>query len=361
MALHVVEEALQGGKACRASDQAAVQTNRQHLGRIQTGRVTLPVQHVEGILEVIKKLGTRIETLHRGEAHVIGVECVRHHQMRLRLAMGLNLDPIGQIVRVGVGVIYEAAMLDHQAPRVGTVAPGVPALRRGTGHGAKLIHRFNQMRTLGGFVHHLIRNPAQAVAGNFVSTFEHRRHRLGVALHRHRNAKHRDRHAPRLELAHQTPETGARAVFVNRFHRQVAVRKRLCTNDLGEKGLGSGIAMQHIVLTTLFIIEHELQGDACAIGPGCVGWLFAVAMQIARVSAVVHDEASVVTKGSLALPNWRCRTGSSMVPIQRAGAGDRKSSKVRATTLVARRKSSRSRFSSARLAFDSGTLRGPAP
>jgi hypothetical protein len=38
-----------------------------------------------------------------------------------------------------------------------------------------------------------------------------------------------------------------------------------------------------------------------------------------------------------------------------------KSSSVRATTLVARRKSARSRRSSARLAWDSRTVRGPAP
>ena len=67
-----------------------------------------------------------------------------------------------------------------------------------------------------------------------------------------------------------------------------------------------------------------------------------------------------------------CRAASTadaehVVGVEGAAVGDdaagheSRSRRVRATTLVARRRSSRCRRSSARLAFDSSTVRGPAP
>jgi hypothetical protein len=53
------------------------------------------------------------------------------HELRGAVAFDFDFAPVRQVVRVGIGVVNEAAMLDDEAARVRTVAAGVPAERRG--------------------------------------------------------------------------------------------------------------------------------------------------------------------------------------------------------------------------------------
>src|SRR5450830_1241397 len=78
MRLDVVEEALQRDEAAGAAEQTAMHADRQHLGRF----FAFLVEHVEAVFQVLEELFAGVETLWRGEAHVVAVERIGHHQMR---------------------------------------------------------------------------------------------------------------------------------------------------------------------------------------------------------------------------------------------------------------------------------------
>nr|GEU28080.1 hypothetical protein [Tanacetum cinerariifolium] len=291
VALHVIEEARQRGQARRPAHDAAVQADGQHLGRVQPGRVALGVQHVEGVLQIVEELRARVETLGGGKAHVVGVERVGHDQLRCagHLAVGAgvrDLLPERQVVAVVIGVVGEAAVFHDQPARIGRVAPRVPALRRAARQVADDVHGFLHVGALGGFVHVLVADPAQAVAGDFVAQRLERGHRLGMALERHRHAKHGERQLAVFEQAQHAPQARARAVFVQRLHAHVAVGKRRRADDLGQKGLGTGVAVQYTVLGALLVVEHELQRHARLARPPGVGRRGTVADQVARIVVV---------------------------------------------------------------------------
>ena len=54
--LHVVKKALQGAKAAWPSQQPAMHADGQHLGSVQSLGITLLVQHVEAVLQVLEEL-----------------------------------------------------------------------------------------------------------------------------------------------------------------------------------------------------------------------------------------------------------------------------------------------------------------
>src|SRR4029079_17709604 len=130
----VVAEAFQSGDSRRAADDARVPADHPPLWHIHPARIAFAVQHVERILEVIEELRAAVEALHRGKAHVVAVERVGHDEVRHALhdavALDLYFAPVGQVVRVRIGVVDETAMFDDETARVRTVAAGVPAERR---------------------------------------------------------------------------------------------------------------------------------------------------------------------------------------------------------------------------------------
>ena len=118
-----VEESHQRRGTRRVARQPTVQTHREHL----RGLRSLRIEDVEGIPQVGEELLPRVEALGGGEAHVVGVQGVGHDEV----GPTRDLDPVGQVVGVGVGVVEEAAVLDDEAARIGAVPTGVPAERRG--------------------------------------------------------------------------------------------------------------------------------------------------------------------------------------------------------------------------------------
>ena len=54
----------------------------------------------------------------------------------------------------------------------------------------------------------------------------------------------------------------------------------LCADGLGEKGLGRGVAMQQAVLTTFFVVDHELNGDLGALRPFWIKRASTITMQV---------------------------------------------------------------------------------
>ncbi len=77
-----------------------------------------------------------------------------------------DLDPVGQVVSVGVAVVEEAALFDDQAARVRADPAGVPADRAAAGRALDRLDRPLDVRPLLGFGDVLVVDPAPAVAGD---------------------------------------------------------------------------------------------------------------------------------------------------------------------------------------------------
>ncbi|OMP13156.1 hypothetical protein COLO4_02182 [Corchorus olitorius] len=278
MALGVFEEALEAHQATGATDQPAMQTDGKHLGR---GGAFF-VEGVEGVLEVLEELLGGVEALDLGESHVVGVQGVGDHQVWP--AGGRIGFPIGQVVVVGVAVVEEAAFLHHQAPGIGPGSAGVPAQRSFAGQFGEDLDGALQMDALLGFVHVLVVDPAIAVAADLVAGLDHGADDLGVALGGHGHGKDGQGHLVPGEQFQDAPDAGATAVFVERLHGHVAdARQRLGGDHLGKKGLGLLVAVEDVALATLFVIEHEGQGDAGVTRPAGVGRLGAIADEITGI------------------------------------------------------------------------------
>ena len=244
------------------------------------------MQDVEGIFEVIEKLLSRIEALRRGEAHVVRVQRVRHHQLRRRQ----RPVPVGEVIRVGVRVVEEAALLGNQPVRVRTAAAEVPAQRSLARHLRMDLDCFREVRFLGCLVNRLVVDPAVTVTRNLPARFLHCGQDLRVTLQRHCDAEYGNGKTAFPEQPVQSPETGTRSVFIERLHIHVTLaRVGRGTNYLREERLGCGVSMQHTVLCTLLVVNDELHGGARTVRPGRIGWLRAVATQIAWIVFRTHS------------------------------------------------------------------------
>jgi hypothetical protein len=115
-----------------------------------------------------------------GEAHVVRVERVRHHQVRrARAVRARDLGPERQLVAVVVAVVLEAAVLDHEPARVRAVAPVYqPAAPRR--QLAVDRDRAREVLALLGLGHVLVVDPAPAVRGDLVPVGERGRDERGL-------------------------------------------------------------------------------------------------------------------------------------------------------------------------------------
>ena len=127
------------------------------------------------------------------------------------------------------------------------------------------------------------------MARDLVAEGDERRRRLRVALERLRDAEHGERERTTLELTENSPDAGARAVFVDRLHAHVPRGIRRGVDDLGEEGLRARIAFVDRALAALLVVEDELHCDASSLRPVGTGDVAAVAGEVAR--SVVRSHA----------------------------------------------------------------------
>ena len=133
--------------------------------------------------------------------------------------------------------------------------------------------------------HVLVLDPFEAVGGDLPVGFLHGGDLLGRAHQGGGDAIDGDGQAVGGEVAPQPPEAGAGAVLVHRLHVGVAlVGPGRGADDVGEEGLGRGVAVEDVVLAALFVVEHDLHRDIGAAGPFGIGRRTAVAEHVAGVS-----------------------------------------------------------------------------
>src|SRR5690606_11800178 len=107
MAFHIFDETLQRAEAARPPRQPAVQA---HGHRFWPAVAAFLVKRVEGVLHVGEGLLTVREAGLDAEAHVVYVERVWNDEKRIDgVAMPVMVEPVGQVVVIGVGAIFEAA------------------------------------------------------------------------------------------------------------------------------------------------------------------------------------------------------------------------------------------------------------
>ncbi|MNH60701.1 hypothetical protein D3C73_125920 [compost metagenome] len=305
MTFGVFDKAFERSEATRTTDQAAVQTDREHLRRFGT----FGVKHVERVFEVFEEVVTLVETLHLGEAHVVGVEGVRDHQMRL--AGRVVRFPIRQVIVVGVAVVEETTFFHDQATGVRASAAGVPAQWALAGDFGEDADRFEHVLALLRFVHVLIVDPAVAMAADLVAGIDHCADHVRVALGGHGHGEDGQRNVEFLEQFQNPPDPGAAAILVKRFHAHVTrALQRLSGHHLGEEGFGLFIAVQNVALAAFFVIEYERQSDAGIARPVWVRRVTAVTDQVAWVvSAHCSLPSYSLTDGCGGLAGWRHSDG----------------------------------------------------
>src|SRR5690554_4951286 len=297
--LNMIEKTLQRAEAAGATKQPAVHSHREHLGRL----LSFGIEHIEGVAQIGKEMLGSIEALGRGEAHIVAIQGVRHDQVVMLdpLAIG-RTGPERQVITVVVAIVEKTALIQHQPPGVGTVATGIPALRPLPIQTLKDFDGSLHVLTLNLLGYLLVVNPAVAVTGNLVTQLLEGMCHLGVTLQRHGHTKDRQRQAPTLKLTQDAPHAGTRAILIDGLHAQVAVRIGGRADDLGEKLLGAGIAVQHTVLAALFIVEHKLYGNFSPAWPVGMGRVTAVTDKITGIfGANAHAYSSIVLHHIMAL------------------------------------------------------------
>ncbi len=151
------------------------------------------------------------------------------------------------------------------------------------------------------------RSPVRRViVRHLVAEFDHRARRLGMALERHRDGKDGHRNAALLEEAHEAPEAGPAAVFVDRLHAHMAPPdKGRSADDLGQEGLGSRVAVEDGVLAAFLVIDDDLQGEPSTRRPLRRRRMPTVAHHVARI-CVGH--VILVAAGARERRIRRCRS-----------------------------------------------------
>ena len=174
------------------------------------------------------------------------------------MVTGADLAPIGQIVVIGVGNPSELAGGGGEIDGVDRAAPGVPAARRLAHHLGVQADGFGNLGGLDFRGHVAVIDPFQPVRGYFPAGSLHGRDLFGVAGKGGGDAVDGEGQLKAGEQAVQTPETGARAIIVERFHVPVPlIGPRGGPGDVGQERFGLGIAVQDVVLAALLVVQHH--------------------------------------------------------------------------------------------------------
>ncbi len=158
--------------------------------------------------------------------------------------------------------------------------------------------------------------------GDFPVGLLHRGDLLRSAHQGGGNAVDGDRDLVAGEVFPQAPEAGAGAVFVHRLHVGVPLAgPGRGTDHIRQEGLGRSIAVEHIVLAALLVVEDHLHRDIGAAGPLRIGRRAAVAEHVAGIAwsfFLLLSERS--REGSFGQPLWASATPSFLCSLTRRSA-----------------------------------------
>ena len=273
----------------------SVHPHRHHPG-VHRG---LRDEFVEGINEKFTKSPPR----HQGAAHklrVIGHQGVRNDQV----GPILHLDPVRELIIVGVAIVREATVLNEKLPGNGRrCVAAVPSFGGTSDQPMDRVKRPSDLVSLCGLVEKVVLNPAPAVAHDVPIAVGDRLSSSGIPFQCQSRGEDRERESPVPEEPADPPEPDAAPVFEHAFSREVPVPPRNPRlRDLGEGGVGATIPVLERVLRTFFVIQHEVDSQSLAPRP----------TDIRRVVCVAHEVALALHLS----PGSRCGQMSSQIPLK---------------------------------------------
>ena len=278
------QEALEPPDPPGPADDAQVQAHRHHPWR----RAAFCVEPVEGVDAVAGEIVPEDEAAAALEAHVVGVEGIRQHQM----LSALDIDQKGKVVIVGVGIIEEAAMLAQQPAGVerGRRAR-VPADRRRAGGLRDCRHGARDRLALLPLVHMGVPLPAPAMGGDLVPVGHRLLHQPGRERDGAAIGIQRRRHAILLQQRADARPAGARAIFEMRFHAEIAHAGDLFDHLVD--ALVALVALADRELRALLDIDDDGDGEPRVVRPADCGWIAAIAAEIAVAHGSRHQRSAI--------------------------------------------------------------------
>jgi len=193
---------------------------------------------------------------------------------------GVVAAPPGQVVVVAVAV-EQIALLDGQPAGVDRRHAGVIAQRWPAGQALGLLAALADQGALGRLRHVVVVDPAPAVRLQVEAGPDHRRQRLWHQFAGQPDQVDGGGQAACGEGAEQSPVADPAAVFVGRFHVQVARPTPPRDHQVGDPHFGALIPVENAHLGALLVVDAEIHRDAGAAGPLRVGRIGAVAGKIA--------------------------------------------------------------------------------
>src|SRR5262245_42053824 len=161
-------------------DEASMHADRHHARTLSA----LLVQHIEGVADELIPLRCRSGL--PDELSIIVGERVRHDEMRL----AIDILPERQLVRVGVRVVEEPALIDEQPARVDAwPVPGIPAFRSVPDGPCQRFDSLPDLFELLSFPELMRSLPTPSVTAHVKSRIANRSRRLRVAFDGQRACK----------------------------------------------------------------------------------------------------------------------------------------------------------------------------
>ena len=246
-----------------------------------------------------RKCSGRAVALRQHEARVVDDERVRHDEVR----PAVHGRPVRQVVAVALGVVDEAALLDHELARVDAHLARVPAERPAAG--GLLDRRDGPADGLALLVagHLEAVRPAVAVRGALVAAGRELAGDGRVALQGGRDAEEGDGDAGGVEDAEQAPDAGPRPVLVDGLDGEVADAVELERDLVQDVVLA--VAHREGLLGALLVVDDDLHRDLRVALPADARRVLAVAHELARAAldagqVVVAEELLVHRAASTA-------------------------------------------------------------
>ena len=183
----------------------------------------LCVKHVKRISKITVELITAVKALRRGKAHVVVVQRIGHHQMRLAVDFG----PKRQVIVVIISVVKKSALFHNQRSGTLTGSAGIPAHWPLACQTANNLNGPFQMLTLNVFRNIAVINPAVTVRADFMACCHCGLCHGRIAFERHGDAEHCERNLITRKKIQKTPYPDPRAILIDRFHAGMTLSRPL--------------------------------------------------------------------------------------------------------------------------------------
>ena len=223
------------------------------------------------------------------ELHVVRVEGIGDDDM----AMPRKHKSAGKVIPIIIAVIEKSTLLDEQATGVRARGrPGMPTDRTLPCRVGDRRHRARDGQALILDFHRGVAFPPPPVGRNLMPTRDGVARKAGRSLHGQTAGAHRALCVKAVEAVHDAPPADSRAVVKVRLDTRVRQAFKP-VDDLIDRFVAR-IALRHTVFGTFLEIQDEGNRDAGIAGPLRVGWVAAVAGQVALILGHLIPLLSVI-------------------------------------------------------------------